>query len=264
MENEILKNGAEHMTIAVISDVHGNRQALEAVLEDVAKYDVNHIVNLGDIVGYGADPEWCVQAIKSVASISILGNHDVVAAGIQSIAGMNPVAITALVWTMDNVSEDSLKFLRGLSYLAYGPDSKMGYVHSSLPHPQDFGYLFRNERIEEHLAAQRSRIMFVGHSHLADCWSTDGKKIFSAITYRNGTVKFDLGRSDTDKSVVNVGSVGQPRDRDPRASYGLVEIEGAYLKITNRRVEYDVESAQRRIRQFNLPDSLAERLEDGK
>jgi predicted phosphodiesterase len=251
------------MTIAVISDIHGNKQAFEAVLEDIAKFDIDHIVCLGDIVGYGGDPDWCVQTVKAVASISILGNHDVVVAEIQRIGGMNPVAVTALVWTMDNVSENSLKFIRGLSYLAQEPGGKIGYVHGSLPHPQGFGYLLQYEYIEEHLKSQSSRIMFVGHSHQPDYWSTDGKKIFSAMTFRNGSVRFNIGNG-IDKSVVNVGSVGQPRDHDPRASYVLVETDGSDLKITNRRVEYDVESAQGRIRECGLPEGLAVRLEFGK
>jgi len=253
------------MTIAVISDIHSNKQAFEAVLEDIAKFDIDHIVCLGDIVGYGGDPDWCIQTVKAVASISILGNHDVAVAEIQRIGGMNPVAITALVWTVDNISEDSLKFIRGLSYLAQEPGGKIGYVHGSLPRPHGFGYLLQYERIEEHLESQSSRIMFAGHSHQPDCWSTDGEKIFNAMTFRNGTVRFNI-ENGIDKSVVNVGSVGQPRDHDPRASYVLVETEtdGSDLKITNRRVEYDVKSAQGRIRECGLPEKLAVRLEFGK
>jgi len=251
--------------IAVISDIHGNKQALEAVLADIANYDIDHVVCLGDIVGYGGDPEWCVQTVKSTASICILGNHDVVVAEIQKIHGMNPIAITAQVWTMDNISEDSLEFIRSLSYVAQEPGGKIGYVHASLPHPQGFGYLLQYERIEEHLKDQDHRIMFVGHSHLPDCWSTDGTKIFNAFTFcAGGVIRFNLDGSGDDKSFVNVGSVGQPRDRDPRASYALVEMEDSELKITNRRVEYDVKSAQSRIRECGLPEKLAIRLEYGK
>ena len=253
------------MFIAVISDIHGNRQALEAVLGDIAGYMPDHIVNLGDVVGYGGDPEWCLQTIKYTASISILGNHDVNAADMEPIhPSVNPVAALALHWTSQHLSDDSKSFLRGLQYQAQEPCGRIGYVHSSVPHPESFHYLLRRERIEEHLQEQTQKITFVGHSHLPDCWSTDGTKMFCLFGYRSGFVSFDLNGPEQDKSMVNTGSVGQPRDHDPKASYALLEIEGSKLKIMNKKVEYDIETAQARIREAGLPEALATRIEFGR
>lgn len=268
MEGVTLENQFDmedtNMKIAVVSDIHGNKQALEAVLADIAGYKPHHIVCLGDVVGYGGDPEWCVQTVKAVCSVCILGNHDVVVAEIQQLHGLNPMALYALSWTMDNISEDSLAFLRSLSYVAQGHGNKIGYVHSSFPHPQGFGYLFRWERIQEHFEAQKHKIVFLGHSHVPDCWTTDGKKVFGTFGFRNNFVEFDLEGPHSDKSFINVGSVGQPRDGDSRASYALVEKEGSRLLIHNKRVEYNIESAQKRIRECGLPENLADRLERGK
>jgi len=251
------------MNIAVISDVHGNRQALEAVIEDMSIYKPDHVVNLGDIVGYGGDPEWCVKRVSELASISVLGNHDAFAIR-KTEMNMNHIARQAVEWAAGQLSPESRSFLDSLQYYAQELDGKLGYVHSSLPNPEYFLYIMTKGHVSEHLKHQDNKLVFIGHSHSPDRWSTDGDDVFHIQPFYQENAIHDMDGPSNEKSVINVGSVGQPRDYDPRASYAIIEIEGDEARITNRRVEYDIPSAQRRILEAGLPAVLAERIEFGR
>lgn len=237
------------MLYAILSDVHANIDALEAVFNRVDSLGVDQVVCLGDVVGYNAEPNACVAMIAARNIQTILGNHDAVACGIEEPWGFNPVALAAALWTREQLDDDAMEWLRELpDTLNYGPFTA---VHGA---PKNHNiYLFSWEDTLPHLYfmdEQNCKVCFVGHTHTPAIFSTDGAYCFD-----------EKGRFilEPDKEYfVNPGSVGQPRDENPSASFGLYNSDSRTFELV--RTPYDVERASQRVRDANLPRFLAERL----
>ena len=237
------------MRYAIISDLHANLEALEATLRRIEGLAVDQVVCLGDVVGYNANPNECVDRVREMHIPTVCGNHDAVACGIEEPWGFNPVALHAALWTRDQLSEGNLAWLKEL------PDS-IKFEHFLAAHgsPMDRDcYLFTWEDVVRHLPfleEQGYRLCFFGHTHSPGIFATDGLYTVDSDS------KFDLGGTKT--FFINPGSVGQPRDGDPRAAFGLYDSEkNEYEQV---RVEYDIRKAADRIVEAGLPSFLGERL----
>lgn len=237
------------MLYAVISDVHANIDALEKVLERIDALGAEKTVCLGDVVGYNSMPNECVAMIAERGIQTILGNHDAVACGIEEPWGFNPVALAAAVWTREQLTDESREWLRGLpDALNYGPFSA---VHGA---PKNHNiYLFAWEDILPHLyfmEEQNCNLCFMGHTHTPAIFSTDGAYALD----KNRRFQLEEGKT----FFINPGSVGQPRDDNPLASFGLLDTEEMSFELI--RVPYDTERASKRVREAQLPRFLADRL----
>ena len=240
------------MRYAVLSDIHGNLEALEAVLADVGPH-ADAILCTGDVVGYGADPVACLELVAERAGVIVAGNHEHAVAGLLDLDWFNPYARAAAAWTRERVDDNHLSYLASLPLAAEVGDATL--VHASPERPDEWDYLVTAEDGFGVFGAFTTRLCFVGHSHLPAAWSLGS----SGPEYLPGGVEVSLqpGR----RYIVNVGSVGQPRDRDARAAYALWDAERGWVRI--RRVEYDVEAARWKILAGGLPRFLADRLPRG-
>lgn len=240
------------MKLAVISDVHANLEALEAVLADVDAQGVRGIACLGDFVGYGASPNECIDRLASRIEQAVVGNHDVAALGRIRLGDFNNDAATAARWTGQQLTAAHRAWLERLPYQASWRGARL--VHASPLAPEEWHYVLSAVDAEEEMRAFDEALCFIGHSHFPGTFGDDGH---GAQYTRAPEVKVLEGH----RYLVNVPSVGQPRDGDPRAGWQLWDQESCTL--TQRRVAYDVESAMRRIREAGLPAFLADRLQWG-
>jgi diadenosine tetraphosphatase ApaH/serine/threonine PP2A family protein phosphatase len=246
------------MNVVILSDVHANLPALEAVLKDVARTAPGApIWHCGDVVGYGASPNEVVAELQRVGAIGVMGNHDLAALGDDVIETFNEGAHAAALWTRDVLTAESRSWLRALPKVLEMGSATI--VHASLRDPI-MEYVVQQEVAEENLRLLATPLLFHGHTHIPALWSLqDGV----ARTTHVGAEAIPL-RSG---SLINAGSVGQPRDRDPRAAWLLWERDelGAGLgTVTWRRVEYNIPAAQEAIDAAGLPDFLATRLAVGR
>jgi len=242
------------MRIAVLSDIHGNRQAFEAVLSAVDAAEVEEVWCLGDLVGYGADPDACVALAREHASLCLVGNHDLAVRGDLSLEEFSRGAELAARWTRENIGPDCLAYLRGLD--SQRLEEAVGLYHAS-PRDPVWEYVLSPLQAELCLDVQRHRICLIGHSHVALSFSRAPGEPATGET-RSAGEQLDLGEGEW---LLNPGSVGQPRDGDPRAAWLELDTDG--WRAEYRRVPYDVAGAAEAIRAARLPDSLAERLEYG-
>ncbi len=237
------------MRYAIISDIHSNIEAFETVLKKIEESSVDRIVCLGDVVGYNAQPNECVDIVREMKVSTICGNHDAVACQMEEPWGFNPVALQAAMWTREKLRADNLEFLRGLpdvqkfdSFLA---------VHGSPSNRNS--YLFTWEDVLPRFSIiedQKCTMCFFGHTHSPGIFSKDG-----VYTVDNDS-KFEL---DENKSFfINVGSVGQPRDGDPRSAFGIIDMDTREYEQV--RVNYPVKQAADKVTKAGLPAFLAERL----
>ncbi len=240
------------MLYAIISDLHSNLEALTAVLEDIESQKPDRIVCLGDIVGYGANPVECMKIIREKEILTIAGNHDFAVVGKTNINYFNAYAKEATLWTRKVLSETDKDFLRELPLVEYIDNFTM--VHGTLYSPELFDYIQTTYDAFLSLQLLEGQVCFLGHSHVP-------------ITFFQGEVisycqKPEVQLEKGVKALVNVGSVGQPRDENPKASYALYDSEK--LKVWIRRIPYDIEAAAQKILNANLPKPLAERLHLGR
>lgn len=245
------------MRYAVLSDVHANLEALTAVLADAAAEGAETVLCLGDLVGYGADPVPCVETLAPRAASLVAGNHEYGAAGLMDLEWFNPVAHAAILWTRDRLSEDTSRFLSALPLSATVGDACL--VHASPRHPEEWDYLLSAEDGFEVFGEFPTRLCFIGHSHRPGVWSVgfDGPTFVPTFPAWPTPVRLEDGR----RYLINVGSVGQPRDRDPRAAYALWDRDRR--EVTIRRVDYDHRAAAAKIIAAGLPRMLADRLARG-
>ncbi len=241
------------MRYAIISDLHANIDALNTVIAHIERQDVDQIVCLGDVVGYNANPNECVAVIRERAIPTICGNHDAVACSLEEPWGFNPIALAAAMWTRNSLTPDNLEWLRALpDYLEF---EDFLAVHGS-PNDRDC-YLFSWEDILPHLQFLQKHehtLCFFGHTHCPGIFAADG--MYGLDDDR----KFRLGKGKS--FFINPGSVGQPRDGDPRAAYGILDTrKGEYEQV---RIEYPVKAAADRVIESGLPHFLAERLHLGR
>lgn len=241
------------MRIAIISDIHANLQALEAVLSDIAKQVPDHVICLGDLVGYGAFPRECLALVREHCSRIVMGNHDYFASGDDSLDHFFEDARLSLEWTRSQLGHDERAFLQELPYVLEGDYTT--YVHATLHRPADWDYLDYPEAYEHHFARQATPVCFVGHTHMPAIIE-NGSFLEAELVWNS-----PLPLPKDGKIVVNVGSVGQPRDGDSRACYLLYD--EMQRIVTYRRVRYEVERAQNGIRAIKMPTFLADRLAEG-
>ena len=242
------------MKVAVISDIHGNRQAFEATLEAVAASDAAELWCLGDLVGYGADPDACVELAREHAAVCLAGNHDLAVTGEIPLGEFSRGASLAAQWTREVIAAENLAFLETLS--PQGHEGSVGLYHAS-PRDPVWEYVLSALLAEMCLDKQRHRLCLVGHSHVALSFMRRRGELTTCEPRRDGS-QLDLTAGEW---LINPGSIGQPRDRDPRASWLLLDLDG--LTASFLRTDYDVGGAAAAIRAARLPDSLAERLEYG-
>jgi len=242
------------MHVAIVSDIHGNRHAFEAVLADVAATDAEEMWCLGDVVGYGADPNDCCALAREHAVLCLCGNHDLAVTGELSLDEFSTGAALAARWTQEVITDENRDWLASLSPV--GSAAGVGLYHAS-PRDPVWEYVLSALLAELCLDAQRERLSMVGHSHVALAFERPEGEPATGAARRNGE-EADLNAGEW---LLNPGSVGQPRDGDPRAAWLLLDTRR--WTAAWRRTEYDIGGAAAAIRAAHLPDSLAERLEYG-
>lgn len=244
------------MRIALLSDIHGNLQALRATLEDVHACRADRIVCLGDAIGYGADPDACAALLRGHEAATVLGNHDAAVIGKFDAARFNPVARAAIAWTGKVIRLETKEWLLSLPLKWCGGDYTL--VHGSLDRPDDFPYVRDAASARACLDAVPFPPLFFGHTHKPAIWRLDtGRAVSEPVPATPGTWRVP----EACACALNPGSVGQPRDGDPSARWLLYDT--ASRLASWRRVDYDRTEAARRIRAAGLPESLAERLFTG-
>ncbi len=241
------------MRIALLSDIHANLEALTAVLQDVEKCSVDQIASLGDVIGYGADPGLCLELVRSACNITLMGNHEAAVLGTQSTEQYNSAARAATDWTRNSLSDSDLDYISGFELQRTIEKATM--VHASPYEPGDWHYIFSISDAEKAFAATPAGMVFHGHSHIPSI----------VLECPSGPPRSKVGHSFIpdfeNRYLVNIGSVGQPRDNDPRACYVIYDDEEP--EIEYHRVDYDIESAQSKMLAASLPEVLAARLASG-
>ncbi|MGO9490482.1 MAG: metallophosphoesterase family protein [Solirubrobacteraceae bacterium] len=242
------------MKVAVVSDIHSNRHAFEATLEAVASSEASELWCLGDLVGYGAEPDACVELARRHVAVCLAGNHDLAVTGELSLEEFSRGACVAAQWTREVIDPENLAFLQTLS--PKGEEDGIGLYHAS-PRDPVWEYVLSTLLAELCLNQQPHRICLIGHSHVALSFDRQEGELTSGEPRRDGAC-LDVAAGEW---LLNPGSVGQPRDGDPRASWLLLDLDG--MDATFHRAHYDIAGAAAAIRAARLPDSLAERLEYG-
>ncbi|MFN7141881.1 MAG: metallophosphoesterase family protein [Limisphaerales bacterium] len=240
------------MKYAIIADIHGNLEAFQTVLDDIKEQQCTHIACLGDVVGYGANPKECLDAVRAMNIPVVKGNHDEMCSVEEDMEGFNPAAAEAVLWTRQQLTEDDKKWLRDLRYMRLVANFTI--VHATLDVPQRWGYVFDKLAAAASFTYQNTSVCFFGHTHVPVAFIRDS-------VVRGGTYskfKVEPGR----KYFVNVGSIGQPRDGNPKAAYVVYDMNEGTIEL--RRLDYDIATAQAKIRAAGLPERLAERLAHGK
>jgi diadenosine tetraphosphatase ApaH/serine/threonine PP2A family protein phosphatase len=242
------------MLIALISDVHGNLPAFETVLADVDSTEAEEIWCLGDLVGYGAQPDGCVELARERCDFCLAGNHDLVVTGEIDISDFSSSAAAAALWTREHIGSDALEFLRGLS--PERRDGVVGLYHAS-PRDPVWEYVLSTWQADECMDLMNPRVGAVGHSHVA-LWFRREEEGQTEGEVAAGGLEHDLSEGEW---LLNPGGVGQPRDGDPRAAWLLLDTERWSAQW--RRVEYPIDKAAKAIEEAGLPRVLAERLYSG-
>ena len=240
------------MKYAIIADIHGNLEAFQVVLDDIRAQNATHIVCLGDVVGYNANPKECLQIVRDMNIPVVKGNHDEYCSSNEHLEGFNPHAADAVHWTRDQLTDDDKKWLRELKYSRMAANFTM--VHATLDAPDRWGYVFDKLAAAASFPYQTTQMCFFGHTHVPVAFMRD-------TVVRGGTYsKFKVDPSK--KYFINVGAVGQPRDNNPKCAYVLYDMEAHTIEL--RRLEYDIAAAQAKILAAGLPERLAERLAYGR
>lgn len=240
------------MPYAVISDVHGNLEALESVLDDVRKRKTDGIIFLGDAVGYGPNPNECVKLLRENCKIILAGNHDRAAIGLTDAEFFNEYAKAAILWTREMLTDKNRKYLETLPVSKKMRKENMLLVHSTPKEPEEWHYLITLWDAEINFHYFNERICVLGHSHLP--FVIERLPSGEMVTHKTKAALGENGRY-----IINAGSVGQPRDRDPRACYLLMYRDQAEFV----RIEYKWEETQRKMHEAGLPLPLIERLSRG-
>jgi len=248
------------MLIALMADIHANREALSACLEHAEAAGAGRLVFLGDIVGYGADPEWVTETVMGLVShggaVALMGNHDEAAAR-PGRGGMNAAAEAAVAWTRSRLSAEASGFLASLPLEIWEEDRL--YVHADASDPGRWNYVAEAEDARRSLEATDAQATFCGHTHVPRLFGITAAAKLATFRPVPG-VPVPLLRPR--QWIAVLGAVGQPRDGDPAACYGMLDTSRG--ELTWVRVPYDVETAAEKIRAAGLPESLALRLHRGR
>jgi diadenosine tetraphosphatase ApaH/serine/threonine PP2A family protein phosphatase len=243
----------------VVSDIHANLQAFDAVIAAADPIGWDRVLVLGDLVGYGADPNAVVNRVRAMDPAAVIrGNHDKAACGIEDGSNFNQVARYAAQWTLDALEPTNREYLHALPAGPHIIDETLEICHGA-PFDEDY-YIFDANDARRGLDSARRPLCLFGHTHLPVVFELGAAGLDGFLPYESGQTQLEL--SPGTRYLVNVGSVGQPRDGDPRAAFAIYD-QGAGTLLM-RRVAYDVEGAQRRILSAGLPASLANRLAIGR
>ena len=240
------------MRFAIFSDIHANLEALQAVLADAERQRCTHHVCLGDVVGYNADPHECVRIVRDLDCPVVKGNHDEQATVIEPLDTFNSLASNALQWTRDHLDDTDKEWLREMRMVRQVRDFSI--VHATLDTPHRWGYVFNQLDAAASFNYQHTALCFFGHTHAPRAYI----KADAVLSLPFDVIHIEMGK----KYFLNVGSVGQPRDGDWRAAYAI--FDPSHSSVELRRVDYDIQTAQRKILEAGLPERLADRLALGR
>ncbi|MDD5044774.1 MAG: metallophosphoesterase family protein [Candidatus Omnitrophica bacterium] len=242
------------MRYGIFSDVHANIEALDAVTETYKTEGIDKYLCIGDIIGYAASPRECLARVFALAEGTVAGNHDFACAGLFNIDNLNPVAREAILWTAAQLGPGEKTRLKSLELTYQNEDLTL--VHGSLSEPEQFYYLFEEGLARDSFAVQKTAVCFIGHTHIPATFVTDEHKNISYT--RNNLIEIKPGN----KYIINVGSVGQPRDGNPKACFCIYDTDKQSVSI--KRAAYDIKKTQGKIIDAGLPGYLAERLSLGR
>jgi predicted phosphodiesterase len=242
------------MRVAIATDIHGNRHAFEAVIDAAEREGAEELWCLGDLVGYGGDPDASVELARRHCSVCLAGNHDLAVVDVLSLEEFSRGAALAAQWTREVIAAETRDFL--LSLKPEGSAQGVGLFHAS-PRDPIWEYVLSGLTAELCFDATDFRVSLIGHSHVALSFDRQEGSPASGTTRKEGT-ELDVTAGQW---LINPGSTGQPRDGDPRAAWLMLDTER--WTATYKRADYDIAGAQAAIRAANLPDSLAERLRYG-
>ena len=235
--------------LALFSDIHGNLEALTSIIEDARNQGVTNFACLGDLVGYGPDPGGCVAKVQEIGCVCVKGNHDEDASNDRDLWNLSEVARESLTWTRERLSESQKQWLRELPY-----QKRLGrhmLVHATLDDPSSWQYIHNKFDAQIALSDQKQSLCFFGHTHVPVAYSSDGSLV-KTIKKSKINLASDL------KYLVNVGSVGQPRDGNPKACY--VIFDSTKKTIQYQRVDYNIERVVEELSQAGLSENLSDRL----
>ena len=237
------------MKYAVLADIHSNLEALNAAADYLANANINHYLILGDLVGYAANPNECLDVISKLPAKIVIGNHDAAAMDLRQGEGFTDTAYEAIRWTHNCLEPRWHDFFGCLPFIHITPSYTM--AHAAIANPEAFDYLFYFDDALPSFRQMETPLGWIGHTHVPQIFMAKGK---SGAYLNEG--KYPLDRSE--KYLINPGSVGQPRDRDTRLSFAVFDEEAYSLQIV--RLSYDSRKTAQKIREAGLPESLAERL----
>jgi predicted phosphodiesterase len=249
------------MRFAIISDIHSNLEALQKALEIIDEKEIEEIVCLGDLVGYGANPNECIELTRKRARCVLLGNHDQAAFDLSQTEHFNRHARTAAYWTNQTLTPENLEYLKGLPFRHVIDD--LTFVHASPRDPEQWEYVFSAHEAKSNFESFQTRICFVGHTHIPGVFPEDLKLQKSRVTqltpHQGSDNRSDRGQlAQETRYIINVGSVGQPRDGNWKLSFGVFDTSAWTYDLV--RSEYDVQAASEKILAADLPRFLADRL----
>jgi diadenosine tetraphosphatase ApaH/serine/threonine PP2A family protein phosphatase len=240
------------MKFAILGDIHANLEGLTTVLEDARKERCTHFVGIGDVVGYNANPVECLDIIRDLKCPVVRGNHDHYCSHDDDLTGFHPAAAEVINWTRKQLRPDQREYLRNLPYTQRVETFTI--VHSTLDGPEKWAYVMDRYDAEANFNYQTTSVCFYGHTHIPIAFEK-GDDIRSGLYSK---IKIKMGR----KYFINVGSVGQPRDGDPRAAYVIYDMVNNMVEL--KRLEYDIETSKKKILDAGLPPRLAARLSAGR
>ncbi len=241
------------MKWAILSDVHGNLEALRATIQDLRVQGAGQVAFLGDVVGYGANPNECLALLRELTEWVVAGNHDCGAVGLTDIDTFTSAARTAVLWSQRQLCTENIAYLRRLPL--WHQKEGITFVHASPNEPAEWNYMITFPEAEEGFHALAGDLAFVGHTHQPLALAKEAKGEVQVINPEEVILKEGI------RYIINVGSVGQPRDSNPQAAYGLYD--DVAKKYLLKRVTYDIQAAQKKIIKAGLPPFLAQRLAKG-
>ena len=244
------------MRFAFISDIHANLEALETVIEDIENQNIDEVICLGDIVGYGANPNECVDLVSKKCPVTLLGNHDAAAVDMLSTQHFNIHAKIAIEWTSQTLKKESKNFLSSLPLKTAKPS--MTLVHATPYEPNMWYYITSLEEAAFNFQFFDTQLCLVGHTHIPIIIVLDKDK--ELYVHQDTFIK--LSDVEGARLLINVGSVGQPRDRNPRSCYGIFDSDAG--EFYYRRIAYSIEKTQMKMKKIKMPEFLISRLEDGR
>lgn len=242
------------MIIAVISDIHGNLEALTAVLKDIENTKAEQIHCLGDVVGYGCNPKECLELVSKNCEIKLVGNHEFMVMNLVSEKNCNSIALKSLKWTQDQLTDYEMTMLE--EFELERTIENFHFVHASPHEPDEWNYILDPVQADLAFKALKTNYCFVGHSHVPLICVERTEELPRIKTGHDFVMDEDY------RYIINVGSVGQPRDNDPNSCYITVDTDS--LDIKYHRIEYDVSKTQQKMTQAELPEMLVDRLSVGR